>query len=349
MKKLILSRRKKKQAAVASRITNETVAEHRERILAGGRRFKYPIQYARHKLVINTIAISLVAAVVLLLVGWWQLYPSQSTNSFFYKVTRVLPLPVARVDGELVRYSDYLMQYRSSTHIAQQIEKVSLKGEEGQRRKNYYKRVAMDNAISETYAQKLANDLRVSVSDDELNKLVSYYSEANGSQLSRAAYMGVVKDMNGYDWNEYLRTLERHLLRQKVSVAVDKSARDIKNTLETTLLKDGSNFEQIAKAQGDKVELASSGLVNNNNSDGGRAAEASKLEVGQVSKPFISRSIDGYYIVKLVEKNDKQVSYLSIKVPLTEFSSQLNTIKKQGKVDEYISISEVLGQIGAKP
>ena len=26
------------------RITNETVAEHRERVLAGGRKFKYPLQ-----------------------------------------------------------------------------------------------------------------------------------------------------------------------------------------------------------------------------------------------------------------------------------------------------------------
>ena len=56
MKKL---RRKKRSAEAEqpSRITNETVAEHRERILAGGRRFKYPVQYARHRLVINTIII----------------------------------------------------------------------------------------------------------------------------------------------------------------------------------------------------------------------------------------------------------------------------------------------------
>lgn len=345
MKRLIF-RKSKKQVIAPSRITNETVAEHREHILAGGRRFKYPVQYARHKLVINTIAISVTAFMVLLLIGWWQLYPSQNTNSFFYQVTRVLPLPVASVDGEMVRYSDYLMQYRSSTHIAQQIEKVSLRGEEGQRQKDYYKRVAMDNAISETYAQKLAHDLKVTVSDEEIDKLVSYYSEANGSQLSREAYMGVVKDMNGYDWSEYLRTLERHLLRQKVSVAVDKAAELIKNDLEGKLLQDGSNFEEVAKAQGDKVALAASGLVNRSNSDGGRAAEASKLQVGQVSKPFISRSVDGYYIVKLLEKNDKQVSYLSIKVPLTEFTARLNKIKKQGKVNEYISIAEVKAQTG---
>jgi hypothetical protein len=101
MKKL-LSRFRKKDVEASSRITNETVAEHRERILAGGRRFKYPIQYARHRLVINAIIISVVAVIILGVVGWWQLYLAQNTSTFVYKVTRVLPLPVANVDGQPV-------------------------------------------------------------------------------------------------------------------------------------------------------------------------------------------------------------------------------------------------------
>ena len=98
------------------RITNETVAEHRESVLAGGRRFKYPMQYSRHRLIFNAIAISVVALVVLIVVIWWQLYPSQNTTTFFYRITRVLPIPVAIVDGEQVRYSDYLVGFRSQEH-----------------------------------------------------------------------------------------------------------------------------------------------------------------------------------------------------------------------------------------
>ena len=48
-RKLSIKRKNKKQAKVPPRITNETVAEHREQIIAGGRKFKYPIQYARHR------------------------------------------------------------------------------------------------------------------------------------------------------------------------------------------------------------------------------------------------------------------------------------------------------------
>ena len=114
MKKLQFKRREKaNKTAIPTRITNETVAEHRERILAGGRRFKYPMQYARHRLVINTILVTVGALVLIAAIGWWQLYPVQNTSTFFYRVTRVLPLPVASVDGESVRYGDYLMYFNS--------------------------------------------------------------------------------------------------------------------------------------------------------------------------------------------------------------------------------------------
>ena len=52
MKKILNKLRKpsaRKQAVAPARITNDTVAEHRQRVIAGGRKFKYPIQYARHK------------------------------------------------------------------------------------------------------------------------------------------------------------------------------------------------------------------------------------------------------------------------------------------------------------
>ena len=39
----------------------EKVEERREEVLTRGRKFKYPLQYAKHKLVINTIIIAVVA------------------------------------------------------------------------------------------------------------------------------------------------------------------------------------------------------------------------------------------------------------------------------------------------
>lgn len=107
---------KKDAQQTATRITNDTVAEHREKVLAGGKKFKYPLQYARHKLVINTIILSIVAIVLACVAAWWTLYPNQNTSEFMYRVTRIVPVPVGNVNGEQIRYSDYLMKFRSAEY-----------------------------------------------------------------------------------------------------------------------------------------------------------------------------------------------------------------------------------------
>src|SRR5680860_1627910 len=107
MKKLIrklLRKQRGNDLPLSSRITSETVVQHREHILAGGRRFKYPIQYTRHKLVINAITISIAALIIVIIIGWWQLYPMQNTSEFMYRITKVVPIPVAVVDGQPVLY-----------------------------------------------------------------------------------------------------------------------------------------------------------------------------------------------------------------------------------------------------
>ena len=125
MKKISL-KRKEKTEELPSRITNETVAEHREKILAGGRRFKYPIQYARHRLVAIAIVLAVVAFAATGLLSWWQLYINQSNNALLYRATQVVPVPVASVDGQAVRYSDYLMYYNSSVHFLKKSKQMSL-------------------------------------------------------------------------------------------------------------------------------------------------------------------------------------------------------------------------------
>ena len=143
----------------SSRITNETVAEHREQILAGGRKFKYPIQYARHRLLINSIIVFFVALVVAILFLWSQLYIVQNTGNLFYRVTQLAPLPVASVDGYPVPYNDYLMQYRSSIHWLQQKSRgFSTSSADSKRQEEHFKRQSLDQAIENAYAQKIAKE-----------------------------------------------------------------------------------------------------------------------------------------------------------------------------------------------
>lgn len=92
---------------------------------AGGRRFKYPVQYAKHRLVINTIVISVVASLLVALVIWWQ-FTHLKIHRVFYRITRVLPLPVAVVDDRTVPYSDYSGKDSSHKSIIWSSNKASI-------------------------------------------------------------------------------------------------------------------------------------------------------------------------------------------------------------------------------
>ena len=347
MKKLTLRRRKAAKQEVPSRITNETVAEHRERILAGGRRFKYPMQYARHRLVFNTILVTIAAIIILVLVGWWQLYPVQNSNTFFYRVTRVLPLPVASVDGETVRYGDYLMYFNSSAHYLQQTEQINLQSEDGKRQLDYVKRKSMDTAIADTYAAKLARELSISVSEDRVDKVIDEDRNTANGRISQETYDASALDVLGWTPAEYRQDARSKLLRQDVSYAIDEKAKKVQEQAATIIQADADFDKAAAQLGGEgasKVISGMSGLVPKANRDGGLSKAAAQLEVGQVSPVIKTTTGDGYYFVRLIEKNDSQVNYAYLKIPLTEFNARLAALKKDGKIREYISIPEVKGQ-----
>lgn len=348
MKKLQLKRRKQVPEA-PSRITNETVAEHRERILAGGRRFKYPIQYARHRLVFNTIIISVVALLLIIGIGWQQLYIAQNTGTFFYRVARVLPLPVASIDGKLVNYSNYLMNYRSSAHYLKQKEQVNLASEDGKRQLDYVKSQSMSDAIADAYAAKLASDNHVTVSDKQVRDFIDKQRQSRDGTVSKETYDAVILDYYGWSPDEYRDAMKAKLLRQEVMYAIDQSATATKDKIATQVQAADANFETIAAAaggQGDaKVVAGVSGLVPKDNQDGGLSAAAAQLTKGQVSGAIKSVSGDGYYFVKLLDINANQVSYAYIKIPLTEFKKRLATAYDQKKVQKFITIPEVQNQL----
>lgn len=327
------------------RITNETVAEHRERVLAGGRRFKYPVQYARHRLVINAVAISVVAIVGLAVALWWQLYPAQNTSTFFYRITRVLPLPVATVDGEQVRYGDYLVGFRSQEHYLQNKEGINLYSKEFKQQLEYIKRKALDNAIADAYAAKLAREMGISVSDAQVDSALEQQRVSRDGVTSQETYDAIVLDHFNWTPTEAREVTKARLLRQEVAYQIDKVAMKQKDRV-VALLKAKKDFDEIAKLVdvkgGAKILSSATPLVPSNNQDGGLAATASRLSKGGVSQPFRSTTGDGYYVVKLLEKDDNdRVSYAYLKIPLAEFESRLQNVKNAKRVSEFIDVPKI--------
>lgn len=342
MKKLLPKRRPKQESPPPTRITNETVAEHRERILAGGRRFKYPLQYARHRLVIVTVTLAVAALVVIGLLGWWQLYVAQSTNPILYRVSQIIPLPVASVDGHVVRYSDYLMYYNSSIHFLQK--SGELKSGD-QRQIDFQKRQNLDIAIRNAYAEKLAKELGVVVEPEQLERVNQEHLTMANGPISQETYNASTMSLLGWTPQEEQRSTRSQILKNNVAYKIDEEA-SAKVEQAAKLLKGSKDdFRKVAEQLGGegsgKVQAGVSGMVPLVNNDGGLTETARKLEKGQTSEVVRSTTGDGYYFVKLLEKTDTQLSYEYIRIPLTEFDKRLKALKEAGKVREYIEVETI--------
>jgi len=330
-----LPKRDSRTAKTPSRITNETVAEHRERILAEGRRFKYPMQYARHRLVRNAIIIGVAVAALLLGLLWFQLYIAKSSGNVLYRFTRVLPVPVASVEGDLVRYSDFLLYYRSSMGVLNDKQPVDESTEDGARIVAYQRNEAMQLAVADRYVADIAKERDINVSDEQIDTVV----EDQRGELSENAYYVVVQDRLHWDRAEYRAVTRKALLKQDVAFAIDETARDTKGQVEAKLREEVS-LEQIANDLGDRVQFSDSGFVNKNNSDGGLARAAERLEKGAVSGVVRTSTGDGYYYVQHVDSNDNQIRYAYVKVPLTQLTKQLDELYASDKVEHFIDIQQ---------
>lgn len=346
MKILIRKIFKKKDQPQLGRMTSDTMAEHREQVLAGGRRFKYPLQYSRHKLVINAIAISLAALVLVCVFGWWRLYVIQDTGEFIYRVTKVIPVRVASADGQPVLYSDYLMSYRSSVYYSEQKEQLSARTDDGKKKMEYYKQQSLQGAISDAYAAKMAKELSIVLEDSELEGFIKEQRQSSNGEISQQTFDASTLDFLGLSSSEYRHMIAAVLLRYKVAYALDKPALAAANNAISLIASgSGSDFKALAttvSGSGVVAAYGASGWVSKVNQDGGLATAASKLAVGQTSSsPVKSSRGDGYYVLRLLDMNDSQVSYEYVSIPLTVFSSSLNKIINSDKVKKYISIEPI--------
>ncbi len=320
----------------------EKVEERREEVLAQGRKFKYPLQYTKRRIVVNTVLIAFVAFTLLMIGGWLALYKFQMTDEILYRVTSFLPVSVANVDGQDVRFSDYLLLYRSS--ILSTEEKTDSLGNESDREyvKNKYKRTALSNAEENAFALKLAKEYNVEVSKDEIASEFDRHRQIGGVDRNEEGFLKVLRDNFGLSKGEYERMLYLNLVKARVMMAMDDEANATAKEIEKILGENGGDFRKVAEQLGEKVNYEETGgLVNNKNIDGGRATEATKLEVGEQSGRFVSINGDGYYFVKLVNKTATEVNFVSLFVPFKKFDERFERVKNEEGIKEYITLEEV--------
>ncbi len=320
----------------------EKVADRRKEVLATGRKFKYPMQWTRHRVVAGAILISFVSLAIVAIGGWFALYRLNLADDFLFRVVKVIPVSVAKVDSENVRFSDYLMFYRSSITSIERQSGSQIDEASAVNLANKYKRAALTEAEDYTYATKLAKELNITVSDADVDAEFARHLQIGGVERSEESFVKIIEDNFSLDKSEYERMLYLTLIKAKVEIAIDTTANSVAEEVESLLASNNNNYQAVAEALGKAVIYEETGgLVDNKNLDGGRATEAAKLTDGASSGRFVSMNGDGYYFVKLISRTDSKVNFVSIKVPFTEFASRMADFRESDQISEYITIPEV--------
>ena len=346
LKEKIQARKEKKEEKKAEKkpsdaITQKNIEESREEILAKGKKFKYPFQYAKHRLMFNTILIGLVAIAAFVFVGWYQLYKAQSTSEVVYRFTKVFGLSVAEIDNIKVRFSDYLMLYRSSITSVERQQGAFDNSEESKQQKEFYKRQALNLAEDYSFAMAKLTEANDPVTNEEIDEVIENHKLIDGEKRSNEAFEGIVHDNFGLSMKDYRRLIMLTLAKKKASIKFDEEAKKTVEEIKAILATD-SNFENAAKQfeGNDAVGFEIIENVESTNLDNGRAEIAASLEkVGDMSDFFVSRSGDGYYIVKLMAKDENKVSYASISVRFNWVDNEMAKLRKDGHVKEKIDLN----------
>ena len=345
MKKIInnikdkVTKKDLQEVSLSNKITNSTLEEQRQEILNKGRKFKYPVQYSKNKLIINTTLIATILFTGGFALTVFQLYKVQNDSDLMYRITSVFPFSVANINGSKAPFSDYLLEYRLNMTYINKHKAIVEGANDIDTLSKHYKRQSLDNAIMNALVAKIAKENNITVSETEVNDYFNQLKKTQNGDISENTFYAIVKNNYNISPSEYRRIfIELPLLRQKVSAFIDKDAENIKNQISQFLKENNNDFSKLVEKFGEKIEVGNSGVVKKTNIDGGKAKRASELNIGSVSEPFISSSGDGYYFVKTIKKNETNVSYDYIKIPFKEFKNRLDNLKKEGKIQEYINI-----------
>lgn len=324
------------------RITNETVAEHREEVLGSARKFIYPLQHSLKRIVAISAGIFGVLALAFFVYCVLALYRFGASSTFIYRVTQVVPFPVAKAGPDLVAYENYLFELRHYVHYYQTQQSVDFNDERGREQLADFRKKALQSVIDTTYIKQLAKQHKIHVTDRELNDQIMLLRNQNRLGSSDEVFEDVLREFWGWSISDFKRELSQQMLAQKVVSALDADTHNrAQNVLNT--LHNGGDFAALAKQSSEDPDTKDGGGdygvaidKTNRNLQPQVVDELFKLQSGQTSG--IVETPLGLEILKVTEKDGNTVRashiYFAFKTPNT----YIDPLKQAKKPRTFISL-----------
>lgn len=340
-KKLNKLIRRQPEETRPARITNESIAEHREEVLGRARRFIYPLQHSKHRLVVISISLLLTALVIFTTYCVLALYRAKSNSEFLYQVTKVVPFPVARIGSDFVEYENYLFEIQHYTHYYETQQDVDFESENGKQQLAEFKKRALNKVVNDAYVREIAQQRGVSVSDQEVDEAIEVIRSQNRLGSSDREFESVLRDFWDWSIDDFKRSLKQQLLNEKVIAELDTDART-KAEDALNRLREGADFEKLAREVSEDPSTKENGgdfgfAVDKNNRDiSPKTVEALfSLQPGEFSE--IVNIGYGLEIVKNIDQKEDKIRAAHIVFNFEDLGEYLGAIKDERPARTYIS------------
>lgn len=339
-------RRKEKGLVVQDkvpRITNDTVAEHREEVLRSARKYIYPLQHSKHRIVMISTGLFIVTIVAFFAYCTVALYRLQTNSTFLYRVTQVIPFPIARTGGDFIAYENYLFELRHYTHYYETQLQVNFDTGKDKEQLDQFKKRALDKVINDAYVKQLAEENGIKVTDREVEDQITIVRNQNRLGSTERVFEDVIKDYWGWSLNDFKRSLRTTLLAQKVVAKLDTETNQ-KAEEALAELKSGADFATVAQKYSDGPFQ----------SDGGEMP----FPVDRTSKEVAAQSTEALFktqpgqitdiintgftleIYKNIETNGDKIRAARIVISYKNIDEFVNDLKDKQKYTQYIKLAE---------
>jgi hypothetical protein len=348
IKKPHLKRKQSKEAIPSGalpRITNDTVAEHREEVLSSARKYIYPLQHSKHKIVILTVSIVLISVVAFFTYCTLALYRFQGTSTFLYKATQVIPFPIARQGNRFIAYENYLFELRRDRFFYENKQQVDYDSNFGKQQLEEQKRRAFNTVVDNAYIKQLAKQNNVKVSDREVEDQIVLLQNLNRIGNGRDVLDDVLRQYYGWTREDFMRRLHMELLRNKVLEKLDVDAKGRADDV-LAQIKAGGNFADLAKQNSDDIVTKEAGgeinfLIEKSNRElPPQVIDAIfKLQPGQTTDTILTGT--GLEIYKLLELQDGKAKIARIAINFKDINEFIDDLKEKQPTKPYITVPEV--------
>ena len=328
------------------------VEKTRAEVLDRGSKYLKPLGLARHKVLAFTLGILVTLALAFLITISLLIYVVHNDSYFVYRVARILPFPVARVNGSFVSYADYAFEVRYRKNIyanptgpaGATNQPVNFKDASAQDLLHSIQQSALLTAKLEAITKQLAKANNISVTKAELDQAVTALVAQQGGEQK---FVSAIKQYYGWNLDDFRHVYYLQLLQQKLELVVlPQVSAPERQQAEAILAKanSGADFAKLAKQysqdDGTKASGGDLGFVSATSPYVDEFKNAAlALSTGQISDIITTQF--GFHIIKATDKQGDQVRVSHILIKYAEdIQTYLADQLAKAKVANFIKLAQ---------